>query len=188
MRRQFTLKVVGWAGAATVVAVSLMLANSVAAGNENVQVPSNHGYSLDQALGRLHAAGLKASFPNLTTRCGAGLPAVNIQSPRSPARVADGTSVSVSFIPQQGPLFSPPKFHRKWLTVPSVVGLDYRTAQAQLTGLWPCLNLVGASSTFASNVVVVSQAPKAGSRVRAYGVKVKQGFHPTLIHLTVAAR
>ena len=111
MRGQFTLRAVGLAATAGVVAVSLMLANSVTAGNETVQVPSNHGYSLDQALSRLHAVGLQASFPNVTPRCGNGLPAVNVQSPRSPARVASGTTVSVSFIPQQGPIFAAPKVH-----------------------------------------------------------------------------
>ena len=106
IRGRFTLRAFGLVAMAPVIAVALVLANTVLAGNETVQVPSNHGYALDQALSRLHAAGLQASFPTVTARCGSGLPYVNVQSPRSPARVASGTVVSIHFMPQPLPSFA----------------------------------------------------------------------------------
>jgi hypothetical protein len=68
-----------------------------------VDVPSNHGRDLASALARLHAAGLKASFDSASTRCGDGLPWVNVQSSRAPALVRSGTTVTIDFGPSFGP-------------------------------------------------------------------------------------
>jgi hypothetical protein len=44
-----------------------------------VDLPSNHGHTLDEALQRLHAVGLPATFPAATIPCGDSLPGINFQ-------------------------------------------------------------------------------------------------------------
>ncbi len=154
-----------------------------------VTVPSNHGRALDAALLRLHAAGLRATFPAASTPCGDGLPYVSVQSPRAPADVGYGSAVTMKF--EFSPIPSPafPTHHARWTFVPKLVGLDYAVAARKLHAIWPCVHVRAASGTPAFHVVVVEQKPLAGTRVRAYGVRTgRHGFRPTTVDVTVAAR
>ncbi len=153
-----------------------------------VEVPSNHGYPLDEALTRLHAFGLRASFPGARTPCGELLPWVDVQSPRAPAPVPTGTIVSLKFGHTPIPSPTVPLHHAPWTTVPALVGRDFAEAAAQLTSIWPCVHVRGATATSVSRLVVVAQDPKPGTRVRAYGARVGQGYRPTTVDVTVAIR
>src|SRR3954469_3836914 len=115
-----------------------LLAAGCGGSRSYVSVPSNHGRSLDDALARLHASGLRASFPAWRTPCGMGLPVVNVQSPRAPARVRRGNSVELSFTPSPIPSAAVPKHHRRWAYVPRLVGADFGPATAGLTAMWSC--------------------------------------------------
>ena len=62
-------------------------------------------------------------------------------------------------------------------------------AFGQLDALWPCVHVRAAKATSASRLVVVRQSPTAGTRVRAYGVKVGSGgWRPTIVNVEVEAR
>jgi beta-lactam-binding protein with PASTA domain len=155
---------------------------------DHVYLPSNHGHGLDEALQRLHAAGLRASFPAARTACGDGLPWVNTQSPRAPARVKRGSVIVLKFGPSFIPSPSAPIHHARWTYVPQLVGSEYADASEKLRAIWPCVRVQAASGTSASRAVVVAQSPRAGTRVPAYGVQVARGYRPTTVNLTVAAR
>src|SRR6266508_588935 len=103
-------------------ALALALAALTGCGGHarSVEVPNNHGKSLDVALHRLHAAGLRASFPAASTPCGDPLPWVNVQSPRAPAQAQAGSTVTIRFgyTPIPSPGF--PTHHAKWTTVPQL--------------------------------------------------------------------
>jgi hypothetical protein len=66
------------------------------------------------------------------------------------------------------PIPSPtyPLRHARWAYVPRLVGDEYRTA----------------------SLVVLQQRPSPGTRVPAYGVKSADGYSPTNVDVTVAAR
>ena len=154
-----------------------------------VEVPSNHGYPLDRALQRLHAAGLLASFPEAQTVCGGDLPRVGTQSPRAPAQVRRGSVVTVRFAPNMVPSLSFPQQHPRFTTVPKLVGLEVSDAVKRLHALLPCIRIRAATATSATRLVVVAQEPMAGTRLPAYGVETATGsFQPTTVRLTVAAR
>jgi len=152
-----------------------------------VDLPSNHGHSLDEALQRLHAVGLRATFPADTIPCGDGLPGINFQSPRAPARVKKGSVVTLTFEPSFVPSPAVPMHHARWAYVPQLVGED-PTAITRLRAIWPCLDVKPATATSGSHIVIVAQNPPAGTRAPAYGVKVGRGYRPTTVHLTVAAQ
>jgi len=161
----------------------------VGCGSQSVDLPSNHGHFLDDALRRLHAVGLRASFPAASSPCGDGLPQVGLQSPRAPTRVKRHSVVSLTF--QIAPIPSPfaPLHHARWTHVPSLVGDDYETASRELHAVWPCVHVRAANATSAYRLVVVAQHPGAGARVPAWGVKTgRHGYRPTTVDLTVAAR
>lgn len=153
---------------------------------EYVDLPSNRGHTLDEALQRLHAVGLRATFPADTIPCGDGLPGINFQSPRAPARVKKGSVVTLTFDPSFIPSPAVPMHHARWAFVPQLVGED-STAITRLRAIWPCVEVRPATATSASRVVIVAQNPPAGTRVPAYGVMVGRGYRPTTVHLTVAA-
>ena len=154
-----------------------------------VDLPSNHGQSLDDALRRLHAVGLRATFGAASQRCGnAALPWVNVQSPSAPARVVRNTVVNLNLDLPPSPLATAPLNRPRWTYVPDLVGEEASTAFGQLDALWPCVHVRAATATSASRLVVVKQSPAAGTRVRAYGVKVGGGWSPTIVNVEVEAR
>ena len=154
-----------------------------------VDVPSNHGHTLDEALRRLHAVGLRASFPAARTPCGDELPWVDVQSPRAPARVRRGTVVTLKFGYTPIPSPAVPVHHARWTHVPRLVGVEFRQAAARLTAIWPCVHVRAATKTSGARLVVVSQSPSPDTRVRAYGVLHSDGgYRPTTVDLIVAAR
>jgi beta-lactam-binding protein with PASTA domain len=176
--------------ASAVVPVALLLAVLVGCNSrpEHVDLPSNHGHGLDEALQRLHAVGLRASFPATSTSCGNGLPWVNTQSPRAPARVKRASVVVLNFGPSFIPSPSAPRHHARWTHVPQLTGSEYADASRKLRAIWPCVHVQAARGTSASRAVIVAQRPRAGTRVPAYGVQVAGGYRPTTVSLTVAAR
>src|SRR4051812_5247470 len=115
-----------------------LLAAGCGGSRSYVSVPSNHGRSLDDALARLHAAGLRASFPAWRTPCGIGLPVVNAQSPPAPARMRRGSTVELSSTPSPTPSPAVPKHHRRWAYVPRLVGDGFGPATARLPAMWSC--------------------------------------------------
>ena len=87
------------------------------------------------------------------------------------------------------PLNAPPRNRPRWTYVPDLVGEEASTAFGQLDALWPCVHVRAAKATSASRLVVVRQSPTAGTRVRAYGVKVGSGgWRPTIVNVEVEAR
>lgn len=153
----------------------------------SVDVPSNHGHSLDDALRRLHAVGLRASFPAVKTPCGDGLPSVDVQSPRAPARVKRGTVVTLKFLYSMIPSAAVPLHHTRWTYVPRLVGDDFGHATKNLRAIWPCVHVQPATATSAARLIVVAQSPGAGTRVRAFGVLFSRGYRPTTMNVTLAA-
>ena len=167
--------------------VVTVLALAGCGSHKTVEVPNNHGHLLDDALRRLHDAGLRATFPAASSPCGDGLPWVNLQSPRAPASVERGSAVSLKF--EVSPIPSPvyPLHHARWAHVPRLVGDDYSTAKRKITAIWPCVHVRAANATAASRLMVVAQRPAAGTRVPAYGVKTGQrGYRPTTIDAVAA--
>jgi hypothetical protein len=156
--------------------------------HETVEVPNNHGHLLDDALRRLHDAGLRATFPAVASPCGDGLPYVNVQSPRAPARVRRGSviTLNVQALPIPSPTY--PLHHARWAYVPRLVGDEYRTASRRVVAMWPCVHVRGAIATTSPRLVVLQQRPSPGTRVPAYGVKSADGYSPTNVDVTVAAR
>ena len=154
-----------------------------------VDLPSNHGHTLDDALRRLHAVGLRASFPAASIRCGNDLPWVNVQSPSAPARVLRNTDVKLSLGPLPSPTPSAPINRPQWTYVPDLVGKEAPAAFAQLReAIWPCVHVRAAQATSASRLVVVKQSLAPGTRVPAYGVKVGGGWRPTTVNVEVEAK
>jgi beta-lactam-binding protein with PASTA domain len=151
-----------------------------------VNLPSNHGLLLDEALRRLHAAGLRASFPAARTPCGEGLPWVMIQSPRAPARVPRGSVVMLRFGSSGIPSPAVPLHHARVTRVPRLVGREFSDAVRRLTAIWPCVRVRGANGTSSSRIIVVAQDPSPGTRVPAFGVMVGRGYRPTTVDLTVS--
>jgi hypothetical protein len=169
--------------------VTVLALVGFAPGAAEVTVPSNHGRRLDDALLRLHAAGFRAAFPAASTPCGDGLPWVGVQSPRAPAEASYGSVVTMKFAFSPVPSPGFPARHARWTRVPRLVGLEYRFAAARLQAIWPCVHVRAANGTPAWRMVVVAQRPRAGTRVRAYGVRIgRHGFRPTIVDVTVAAR
>jgi hypothetical protein len=54
--------------------------------------------------------------------------------------------------------------------------------------MWSCQHGAAASATSATQLVIASQRPAAGTRVPAYGFLTGRGYHPTAVDLTVTAR
>jgi hypothetical protein len=103
--------------------------------------------------------------------------------------VRSGTTVALDFGPSFHPSAAVPKHHERWATVPSLMGMDADQALRALPrSMWPCVHVRSARAASAEGLVVVAQAPRAGSRVRAYGVMVGRGYRPTTVSLTLAAR
>jgi hypothetical protein len=150
-------------------------------------VPSNHDRTLGDALRRLHAAGLRATCPTWKTPCGMGLPVVNVQTPRAPARVKRGSTVVLRFEFSPIPSAAVPKHHARWTHVPRLVGRDFDRAASELTGIWPCPHGPPARGTSATRLVVSAQRPGAGTRVPDYGYMTGRAYHPTTVDVTVAA-
>jgi beta-lactam-binding protein with PASTA domain len=153
-----------------------------------VDLPSNHGHAVDDALRRLHAVGLRASFPAARIPCGDGLPSIDVQSPRSPARVKRGSVVTLRFLPSFIPSAAVPKHHARWTYVPRLVGEDFGDASKKLHAIWPCVQVQAAAATSDARVIVVAQSPRAGTRVTAFGVLSGRGYRPTTVNVTVAVR
>ena len=84
----------------------------------HVQLPAYRGYALDDLLRRLHAVGLRASYPGNSPACGNGLPAAVIPSPRAPARVKKGSTIRLKFMYRPIPTPSVPDHHPRWTHVP----------------------------------------------------------------------
>lgn len=160
----------------------------VGCGSEHpfVQVPNNNNKSLDQALQRLHEAGLRASFPSTRESCGS-FPTVHYQSPRAPARVRRGSIVTIHFHLSPIPSFAVPKRHPKFTTVPKLVGREVIEAIHGLRYIQHCVEVRAADATSSSRLTVIAQDPKPGTRVLAVGARVGRGFRPTTVSLTVAA-
>ena len=152
-----------------------------------VDLPSNHGHALDDALQRLNAVGLRATFPAAKIPCGDGLPGINIQSPRAPARIKKGSVVTLTFMPSFVGSLAVPKQHARWTHVPQLVGQEY-IATTKVQAIQPCIHLKAATATSASRVVIVAQNPPAGTRVPAFGVETGRGFKPSTVDLTLAAQ
>lgn len=153
-----------------------------------VEVPNNHNYQLDEALRRLNVVGLRATYDAVSVACGMGVPYVNAQTPRAPARVRRGSIIKLKFQPTPIPSPVVPKKRPRWAYVPQLVGEDASVAD-QLRAMWPCLHVRPAGATSATRLVVVEQDPAAGTRVPAYGVRARGGgWRPTAVTLVVAAR
>jgi hypothetical protein len=154
-----------------------------------VGVPSNHGRSLDDALRRLHEAGLRATFPAARTSCGDALPCVNVQSPRAPARARQGSTVTMRFGVTPIPSPGSPLHHPPWVFVPNLVAKEWAAAAKVLPqSIWPCVHVAGARGTTAARLVVVSQKPASGVRLPAYGVLSGGGYRPTTVNVFLEAR
>jgi hypothetical protein len=154
----------------------------------SVDLPSNHGHPLDDALRRLHAVSLRASFPAARIPCGDGLPSIDVQSPRAPARVRRGSVVTLRFLPSFIPSAAVPKHHARWMYVPQLVGDDFGDASKKLRAIWPCVHVQSAAAASDARVIVVAQSPRAGTRVTAFGVLSGRGYRPTTVNVTVAVR
>jgi hypothetical protein len=152
-----------------------------------VDLPSNHGHDLDAALRRLHAVGLRASFPAVRTPCGDGLPSVDVQSPRAPARVERGSVVTLKFMYSMIPSPAVPIHHARWAYVPQLVGEDFGVASNKLHAIWPCVHVQAATATSAARMIIAAQSPQPGARVPAFGVLSGRGYRPTTVNVTVAA-
>lgn len=163
-------------------------AGTVCDTREYVAVPSNHGRTLEQALRRLHDAGLGATFGGVSTPCGDGLPVVAVQEPRAPERVPPGTVVRLRFEPSPVPSPAVPLRHRPATTVPRLTGGGFGRVERLLRAAWPCVHVRGAEATAGTSLVVVAQSPAAGTTVPAYGVRSGRGFRPTTVDLTFSAR
>jgi beta-lactam-binding protein with PASTA domain len=149
-------------------------------GSPYVTVPSNHGHSLDDALRRLHEAGLRATFPQVSKPCGdLTLPQVALQAPRSPARVRRGTVVTIDLQPSPAPSPAVPLNPRAVAAMPKFVGRRWSTTdfhELRGTAILPCVTIRPATATSATDFVVVAQDPPAGKAPRGS------------IHLTLQAR
>jgi hypothetical protein len=152
-----------------------------------VDLPSNHGHVLDNAVERLHAAGLRVSFDAAETPCGDGLPWVNVQAPRAPVRVRTNSVVRLRFGFSPIPSPAVPTRHERWTVAPTLVGLEFERALKRVHAAWLCVHVRPTRASSASRVIVISQNPNAGTRLPAYGVMVGRGFRPTTIDVTVAA-
>ena len=169
-------------------AVTVLALASCGSHPRSVQLPAHRGYELAGLLRRLHAAGVRVTFPSTSSPCGNGLRAALIQSPHPPARVRRGDVVILKFGVSEIPSPTYPLHHARWTTVPRLVGKHPRDAAADLTAIWPCFRLRPAKTTTADELFVVAQSPAAGTRVPAYGVRSHGGYRPTTVRLTVAAR
>jgi hypothetical protein len=167
--------------------VALLVVAGCGSHVQYVDLPSNHGHTLDDALQRLHAAGLRATFPAAKIPCGDGLPGINTQSPRAPARVKKGTVVALTFLPSFVPTPAVPKQHARWAYVPRFVGREY-VETTSLRAVLPCIHVEPATATSASRIVVVSQEPAPGTRLPAFGVTTRRGYKPSTVDLTIAGR
>jgi hypothetical protein len=158
-----------------------------------VELGPLRGYTMNGALRRLHALGLRASFPAWKTPCGDGLPAALFGFPRTPERVKHGSTVRLKFGFTPIPSPSVPKHHARWTHVPNLVGKSFADVTTELAvnerdAIWPCVHIRGEKSTSSTQMVVVAQSPSGGTRVRAYGVLSRAGYRKTTVDLTVAAR
>ena len=167
--------------------VALLVVAGCGSHSQYVDLPSNHGHALDEALQRLHAAGLRVTFPAAKIPCGDGLPGINVQSPQAPARVKKGTVVTWTFLPSFVPSLAVPKQHARWTYVPRFVGREY-VATTSLRAVLPCIHVRAATATFASRIVIVAQNPARGTRVPAFGVQTGRAYKPSTVDLTIAAR
>jgi beta-lactam-binding protein with PASTA domain len=104
----------------------------------------------------------------MSTPCGNGLPSVNTQSPRAPARVKRGSVIVLDFEPSPIPSPGVPNHHARWTHVPQLVGYEYADASQKLRAIWPCVHVQAARGTSASRAVIVAQSPRAGTRVPAF--------------------
>jgi hypothetical protein len=148
-----------------------------------VTVPSNHGHPLDEALQRLHEAGLRATFGAASQPCGdLSLPRVSVQSPRAPARVRRDSVVTVRFEKSTMPTPAFPRYtHAVW-SLPKFVGREWSDPSAfdelEGTRIIPCVRVRSATKTTGSQFVVVAQDPTPGKHRHAV----------TSIHFTAEAR
>jgi len=158
-----------------------------------VELGRLRGYALNDALRRLHALGLRASFPSAAPPCGDGLPAALYGSPGTPARVKRGSTVRLKLGHMDIPSPSVPLHHARWARVPNLVGKPFTEAAPELASvgpdaIWPCVHIRGETSTSGTRMVVIAQNPAGGSRVRAYGVRSRRGYRKTTVYVRVAAR
>jgi len=151
-------------------------------------LPPYRGYVLDDVLRRLHVVGLRASFPAASTPCGDGLPVAVIPSPRAPARIERGSTVTLKFMFSAIPSPSVPMHHVRWTHVPRLVGEEFRHASANLVAIWPCVHVRAATAISGTRLVVVAQSPRSGTRVPAFGVLSGRGYRPTTVNVTVEAQ
>jgi hypothetical protein len=152
----------------------------------SVHVPHINLEHLDLAVSRLHETGLRATFAATSEPCGyTTLPVVTHQHPAAGSRVPIGSVVSFSFGPQfiPSPLI-PNGPHPRWVRVPRLVGKSSGVVARTLPeSILPCLRVQGARAQSAARLVLVSQHPAPGARVRAYGRRTKLGFVMTTVKL-----
>ena len=150
----------------------LALAGCTGGDDEHTRVPSNATRSLDVAVERLLDAGLRfriAEFPSQPAGVGLEGYGVSLQTPRAPARVPRGSTVTVKI--HRSPIPSPgfPTGHPPTVVVPRVTGLSYTEAVARLPeGVWLHLGRVPPLTAEASvngldAFVVERQQPKPGT-------------------------
>jgi hypothetical protein len=160
---------------------------------EYTTVPSNATFGLGLAMERLLAAGLRVeieTFPPQPAGVGLESYVVRLQSPRAPARIPRGSTVTVRV---EASLQPSPAFrtaHPPTIVVPRLVGLRYPEAMARVPeGAWvqlgPVPPLTGAASVDGFDAYrVARQAPDPGT-VLPYGCGTPpgRGCRPTTIRL-----
>jgi hypothetical protein len=149
-----------------------------------IPVPRVNGSHLDDALRRLHLAGLRATFKTATMTCGyTDLPRVRGQMPRAGTRVPSGSAVTFEFAHEFGLMGGGGgKTH---VVVPSLVGLSQQTLAEVMVHvpIRACVHVQGAHATTATHVVLAAQRPAPATRVWANGVHVNGGFRPSTVTL-----
>jgi hypothetical protein len=159
---------------------------------DETTVPSNVSFGLGIAVPRLLDAGLRfeiADFP--PQPAGAGLESyfVLVQTPRAPARVPRGSTISVRVGSSPIPSFGSPINHPATVIVPRLVGLKYTTAMARMpAGLWLQLRTVPPLPSEASvdgldAFAVARQFPAPGT-VMPYGCPRRpSGCRPSTLRI-----
>jgi hypothetical protein len=97
--------------------------------------------------------------------------------------------VTIDFGPSFIPSPAVPKHHARWALVPDLVGMEGNAALRALPrSMWPCVHIRSARATSAEGLAVVAQAPHAGTRLPAFGVRVGRGYRPTTVSIFLAVR
>jgi hypothetical protein len=152
----------------------------------SVRVPLLRTMPIGRALKTVHAAGLRASFGAIDNPCADPLPYVRTQWPPAGKHVPARSVVHLSLQADPYPSMGVPIHHKKWTYIASMVGHEFGYVKRHLDAVAGCVHVNAASGTDATRLVVVSQHPAPGTRVRAYGVRLPSGgFRPTTVALTL---